>query len=144
MKQPFIDPNGRTWLSEKSGAPEARINSANTLITTSEQLDAFTEIIGTQNVEAGRKALEDGAQIWIFQTVEEVEACQELSSSEKITCVRCFEEGLGYAGFVRVGQGEQGKIIRRLRSDVGAKLFTGLEYAGNRSSNNGLNYKPSH
>ena len=71
-------------------------------IKNKEQIEEYRELIGDQNAKACGRALADGAQVWFFQTAEEIETDPDLRESEKAGCQRILsEEGLGYAGWVR-------------------------------------------
>jgi len=55
-----------------------------------------------QTVQIVSRALDDGAEVWVFQSVWEIETSSELTNPEK-GIVRCaFESrGLGYAVWIR-------------------------------------------
>lgn len=52
-------------------------------IKTIKEAEAVRDLIGDQNVEACRKALVDGAQVWFFRDVEEIENDSDLTKKEK-------------------------------------------------------------
>lgn len=70
-------------------------------ITTIDQAESFQSIVGAQNTNAMKKALEDGAEMYIFRTKEEIEA-SELSEEEKQSCINLLKDNEGrFAGWVR-------------------------------------------
>ncbi len=71
-------------------------------IKTIAQLRKFAALIGTENVEARKKLLREGGELWIFQTPEELENNSDLSKKEKAECKKRFAETGGkYAGWYR-------------------------------------------
>ena len=58
------------------------------------------ELIGEQNFRAAKIALDDGARLWVFKSVEELEANEDLLEKEKEVCRQIFKEQ-NWAGFVR-------------------------------------------
>lgn len=71
-------------------------------ITSIEQAVKLEELIGHENVEASRKLLADGGQLWIFQSKEELENDHELTQQEKSECQKRFSETEGkWAGWFR-------------------------------------------
>jgi hypothetical protein len=71
-------------------------------ITTVEQLVELENLISSQNVEAGKKLLADGGEMWVFRSVEELEADKELTSREKEECKKIFPVNDGkWAGWYR-------------------------------------------
>lgn len=87
--------NRAKWVCSTNKEEEMKIR-------TMEEAEAARDLIGNQNVEACGRALADNAQVWFFQTEEEIEDDPELIEKEKKECKRILrEEGLGYAGWVR-------------------------------------------
>lgn len=70
-------------------------------ITTDVEAEGFQSLVGEQNVQEMKKALRDGAEIFLFTTKEEIEA-SALSEEEKQNCYTLLEENKNlYAGWVR-------------------------------------------
>ena len=69
-------------------------------IETVEQIEGLREIIGDQNAEANKRALADGAKLWVVRSLEELEKQSELTEKEKEYCRTTLKE-LGWAGIVR-------------------------------------------
>lgn len=74
----------------------------NSRIQTPEDLEALESIISRQNVDAGKRVLADGGSIWVFQSLKEVESCQDLYKSEKQFCRDRFAAGEAWAGISRI------------------------------------------
>lgn len=65
--------------------------------------EAWRSTIGEQNYRACLRALEDGARVWVFTSLQEIEENRDLSDEEKEGARRVLEtENLGYAGWIRV------------------------------------------
>lgn len=64
--------------------------------------DQVRSLIGEQNCEGIKRAIADGASVWVFQSEDEINADPDLSPEEKAQCLKILrEEKLGYAGWFR-------------------------------------------
>lgn len=93
-------------------------------------IDSVRQIIGDQNADASVRALADGACVWVFLTVEELDTDLELSLEEKAQCREIFAHTGGvYAGWVRMP----------VRLVLGFTVMPGYDSHGNfhGDSNNG-------
>lgn len=72
-------------------------------IRTPEQAEQLRALIGNENVEATKRALADGALVWVFRTEAEIDACSALHPEEKQTCYANLRSTDGrFAGFFRL------------------------------------------
>ena len=114
------------------------IRKRNMKITTIKQAVALEDLIGPENVEASRKLLTDGGELWVFQSQEELEADTELTDQEKTECQKRFvETGGKYAGWYRAPQKEP---------ESGFTASSNMDVHGNVQNrcDSGLNYQASH
>lgn len=125
----------RVYRETPQGAPNQ--------IQTPEQALLWKKIIGEQNYQATLRALKDSASLWLFTSEEEAKKCTDLTAEERETILNIFEndsEGLGYAGFIRVGEEEKKRteaenrnrqatldLLNGIRSDT---VSSGNDYQG--------------
>lgn len=77
-------------------------------ITTEGQINELESLIGQENAEASRRLLTEGGELWVFRTVEELEADSDLSEQIKIQCKKEFAETDGkYAGWYRLPENQK-------------------------------------
>lgn len=71
-------------------------------IRTERDIEAVASVIGTENVDAIRKALADGCGIWVFRSREEYEREKEqLCAEGKQFCEGRFSAGETWAGWLK-------------------------------------------
>ncbi len=70
-------------------------------IIDAQQLEKLKSVIGEQNVAGCKRALADGAEVWVFCSREEVLACSELEPEGKEFCLKeRFDRGETWAGWI--------------------------------------------
>lgn len=76
-----------------------------TRIESMEDAEQVRPLIGEQNFAGARRALADGASVWVFLSPKEVDENHDLAADEKEACKQRFAETGGkYAGWVRPPQ----------------------------------------
>jgi hypothetical protein len=71
-------------------------------VTTESQLLNLKCLIGAEIVEAGKRIIADGGEMWIFLSPQDVDADTDLNEAEKRRCKNRFEgTGGKYAGWAR-------------------------------------------
>ena len=86
----------------RNGTPQKRPNR----LTSAEDAEAWRDIVGEQNFQACVRALEDGASIWTFMSVEEIDGCTEIDEEEKKSARNRLEQNsegstIPFAGLVK-------------------------------------------
>lgn len=107
-------------------------------------LACYADIIGKENIQASRKLLADGGEMWVFQSLEELEIDQEIEPEGKKWCKERFAAGETWAGWFRSPTKSQRRCIPGFETLVTPSGY--IDSHGNWRSNNpcGINYKNSH
>ena len=80
-------------------------------ITTEQQLEELRSTIGSQNVTGCKRALADGAKVWVFLSREEVLSCSDLEPDGVEFCLKeRFDKGETWAGWIHVPQAKIPKM----------------------------------